>query len=107
MSSFVTCAGKIIMNVLWLFLSNKQQKSKKNIYIWVEFEVFTKMSSLSPSLAIPMLQIVIQHLKVSLFVSFLSKIIRHFQGLLIENVKIKIIHFFKCAHCDKFCLFIL
>ncbi len=106
MSSFVTCAGKIIMNVLWLFLSYKQQKSKK-IYIWVEFEVFTKMSSLSPSLAVPMLQIVIQHLKVSLFVSFLSEIISHFQGLLTENVKIKIIHFFKCAHCDSFCLFIL
>ncbi len=39
--------------------------------VLVEFEVFTKMSSLSPLLAIPMLQIVIKHLKWSLFVCFL------------------------------------
>ncbi len=37
----------------------------------IEFEVFTKMSSLSPRLAIPMLHIVIKHLKVSLIVYFL------------------------------------
>ncbi len=38
----------------------------------IEFEVFTKISSLSPRLAIPMLHIVIKHLKVSLIVYFLS-----------------------------------
>ncbi len=41
------------------------------IYILVEFEVFTKMSSLSPLLVIQMLQMVIKCLKVSLFVHFL------------------------------------
>ncbi len=35
-----------------------QTKKVKNF----DFEVFTKMSSLSPRLAIPMLQIVIKHL---------------------------------------------
>ncbi len=44
-----------------------RQKNMKNI----EFEVFTKISSLSPRLAIPMLHIVIKHLKVSLIVYFL------------------------------------
>ncbi len=37
----------------------------------LEVEVFTIMSSLSPRLAIPMLQIIIKHLKLSLFVRFL------------------------------------
>ncbi len=35
----------------------------------VKFEVFTKMCSLSPRLAIPMLQILIKHLKLSTFFS--------------------------------------
>ncbi len=43
---------------------------KKNVKN-VEFEVFTKICSLSPRLAIPMLHIVIKHLKVSLIVYFL------------------------------------
>ncbi len=47
-----------------------RQKKKKNVEN-VEFEVFTKISSLSPRLAIPMLHIVIKHLKVSLIVYFL------------------------------------
>ncbi len=29
--------------------------------------------------------------------------IYHFGGLLMENVKIKITHFWKCADCDSFC----
>ncbi len=45
----------------------QQKKPEKN----VDFEVFTKISSLSPRLAIPMLQIVIKDLKVSLIVYFL------------------------------------
>ncbi len=44
---------------------------KKKKLILVEFKVFTKMCSLSPRLAILMLQIVIKHLKVSLIVYFL------------------------------------
>ncbi len=49
-----------------------RQKNKKwKMSVLVEFEVFTKISSLSPLLAIPMLQIVIKHLKWSLFVCFL------------------------------------
>ncbi len=44
---------------------------KKNI----EFEVFTKICSLSPRLAIPMLHIVIKHLKVSLIVYFLRSLL--------------------------------
>jgi len=47
------------------------QTNYKLMLILVEFEVFTKISSLSPHLAIPMLQIAIKHLKVSLFVCFL------------------------------------
>ncbi len=49
-------------------LSYRQKKKNvKNI----DFEVFTKICSLSPRLAIPMLHIVIKHLKVSLIVYFL------------------------------------
>ncbi len=51
-------------------LSYRQKKQKKNVKN-IEFEVFTKISSLSPRLAIPMLHIVIKHLKVSLIVYFL------------------------------------
>ncbi len=51
--------------MLRLILSYRQQQKK------VEFEVFTKMSLLSPYLVIPMLQLVIKHRKVSLFVHFL------------------------------------
>ncbi len=40
--------------------------------ILVEFEVFTKTSLLNPRLVIPMLQIVLKHLKVSLIVYFLT-----------------------------------
>ncbi len=47
--------------------AKKKKKKVKNI----EFEVFTKISSLSPRLAIPILHIVIKHLKVSLIVYFL------------------------------------
>ncbi len=39
--------------------------------ILVEFAVFTQISLLSPRLAIPILQIVIKHLKASLIVYFL------------------------------------
>ncbi len=42
--------------------------------ILVEFEVFTKISSLSPRLTIPMLQILMKHLKVSLIVYFLREL---------------------------------
>ncbi len=51
-------------------LSYRQKKQKKTCEN-IEFEVFTKNSSLSPRLAIPMLHIVIKHLKVSLIVYFL------------------------------------
>ncbi len=40
----------------------------------VEIEVFTEISSLSCFLAIPLLQIVIKHLKISLFLCFLRGI---------------------------------
>ncbi len=50
-----------------LTLQAKKQTNMKN----VAFEVFTKICSLSPCLAIPMLQIVIKQLKVSLIVYFL------------------------------------
>ncbi len=55
--------------------SNFEQKKKKKTLIWVEFEVFTKMISLRPHLAIPMLQIIIKHLKVSSFVCFLYSLL--------------------------------
>ncbi len=48
-------------------LTLQAKKNVKNI----EFEVFTQISSLSPRLAVPMLHIVIKHLKVSLIVYFL------------------------------------
>ncbi len=47
-----------------------QAKKKKHVQN-IDFEVFTKICSLSPRLAIPMLHIVIKHLKVSLIVYFL------------------------------------
>ncbi len=56
------------MRTGYLELQAKKKKNVKNI----EFEVFTKISSLSPRLAITMLHIVIKHLKVSLLVYFLS-----------------------------------
>ncbi len=43
--------------------------------ILVEFQIFTKMCSLSPRLGIPMLQKIIQHLKVSLIVYFLRGLV--------------------------------
>ncbi len=52
-------------------LQAKTNMKKLKISILVEFEVFTKICSLSPRLAIPMFQIVIKHLKVSLIVYFL------------------------------------
>ncbi len=52
-------------------LQAKKKSEYCRIVILVEFEVFKKKSSLSPRLAIPMLQIVIKHLKVSLIVYFL------------------------------------
>ncbi len=51
-------------------LTIQAKKTKKHVK-YIEFEVFTKISSLSPCLAIPMLHIVIKHLKVSLIVYFL------------------------------------
>ncbi len=66
---YVTRAGKMSQKSHGLILSYRQKKFKMSVL--VEFEVFTKMSSLSPLLAIPMLQIVIKHLKWSLFVRFL------------------------------------
>ncbi len=56
--------------VLAIWVRILTYKGKKKCQ--ADFEVFTKMSSLSPLLAIPMLQIVIKHLKWSLFVRFLS-----------------------------------
>ncbi len=54
---YVSSAGKMSVNVHGLILSDRRQK-------WnVEIQVFTKISSLSPRLVIPMLQIVIKHLK--------------------------------------------
>ncbi len=69
MALYGTHAGKMSVNAHGLFWATgkKINKNVKN----VEFEVFTKMCSLSPRLAIPMLQIVIKHLKVSLIVYFL------------------------------------
>ncbi len=46
-------------------------QAKKKHVKYIEFEIFTKISSLSPRLAIPMIHIVIKHLKVSLIVYFL------------------------------------
>ncbi len=66
---YVTRAGKMSRKSHGLILSYRQKKWKMSVL--VEFEVFTKMSSLSPLLAISMLQIVIKHLKWSLFVRFL------------------------------------
>ncbi len=66
---YVTCAGKMRRNAHGLILSYRQKKWKM-----VEIEVFTEISSLSCLLAIPLLQIVIKHLKVSLFVCFLRGI---------------------------------
>ncbi len=48
-------------------------KKKWNISILVEFEVFTKCCYLNRLLAIPMLQIVIKHLKWTLFIHFLRR----------------------------------
>ncbi len=53
-----------------LILSYRQKKWKMSVL--VKFEVFTKMSSLSPLLAIPMLQIVIKHLKM-IFICMFSE----------------------------------
>ncbi len=50
------------------------KKISEKMSVMVEFEVFTKMSSLSLLLAIPMLQIVMKHLKLSLFVHFLREV---------------------------------
>ncbi len=50
---------------------------------------FTKMSSLSPHLAIPMLHVVMKHLKLSLFVRFLS------------GLKVAFVHW-KQSTCLKF-----
>ncbi len=69
-SKFVTRAGKMSRNAQGKILSYRQKKWK--LLILVEFEVFTKMCSLSPRLAIPMLQIIIKHLKLSLLVHFLA-----------------------------------
>ncbi len=65
----VTSAGKMSQNAHELISSYRQKKWK--MLILVEFEVFTKMSSLSPLLAIPMLQIVFKHLNIFLFACFL------------------------------------
>ncbi len=51
--------------------------------ILVEFQVFTKISSLSTRLVIPMLQIVIKHKKLSLFVRFLRGVPFFFCSLLV------------------------
>ncbi len=67
--AIVTSAGKMSVNAHSLILSYRQKKWKMSVL--VEFEVFTKMSSLSLLLAIPILQIVIKHLICSLFVRFL------------------------------------
>ncbi len=50
------------------------KKSEKWRFL-VEFQVFTKMSSVNPRLAIPMLQISIKHLKWSLFVRYLCSLL--------------------------------
>ncbi len=60
---YVTRAGKMSRNAHGLIMSYRQNKMR----ILVQFEVFTKMSSSSPLLVIPMLQIVIKLLKWSLF----------------------------------------
>ncbi len=78
----MTRAGKMIRNahiliLKCLILSYRQKKGKMSVL--VEFEVFAKMSSLSPLLAIPVLQIVNKHLKWSLFVHFLNGV--HFSLL--------------------------
>ncbi len=54
-NSYVTHAVKMSRNAQGLILSYRQKKGK--MLILVEFQVFTKMSSLSPHLVIPMLQI--------------------------------------------------
>ncbi len=59
--------------------------------ILVEFEVFTKMTSLSPRLAIPMLQIVIKHLKLSLFVCFMRGVPFPFLALTLNSIQFKFI----------------
>ncbi len=48
-------------------------RQKKNMSVLVEFEVFTKCCYLNPLLAIPMLQIVIKHQKLTLFIHFLRR----------------------------------
>ncbi len=82
----MTNAGKMSVNAHGLILSYRQKKirndfsnstkiikkkiTKKKFLVFfffmilVEFEVFTRMSSLSLRLVIPMLQIAIKHLKV-------------------------------------------
>ncbi len=70
----------------------------KNMSILVEFEVFAKMSSLSPLLVIPMLQIVIKHLKSSLFVCFL----RGAPGLLLQSTAFQLYEYsYRILHESK------
>ncbi len=68
MTLYGTHAGKMC-KCAQTILSYRQKKWK--ISILVEFEVFKNICSLRPCLAIPMLQIIIKHLKVSLIVYFL------------------------------------
>jgi len=58
----------ILQNAHELITSYRQNKWKKSILF--ESQIFTKLSSLRPRLSVPMFQIPIQHLKVSLFVLF-------------------------------------
>ncbi len=44
-------------------MCNELKAKEVKMSVLVEFEVLTKISSLSPLLAFPMLQIVIKHLK--------------------------------------------
>ncbi len=67
----------IIFQSVWNDMKKQNKLRQTNPEeLWQRFQdatrnLFTKMSSLSPRLAIPLLQIVIKHLKVSLFVRFL------------------------------------
>ncbi len=62
--TFVTRAGKMSVNAHRLSLRYTQNSEN------LEFEVFTKIRSLSPHLAIQLFQLVIKHLQSSVFVRF-------------------------------------
>ncbi len=66
----VTRAGRESRNAHGQILNYRLKKVTKNVDFG-QISGFQKMSSLSPRLAIPMLQIVIKHLKWSLFACFL------------------------------------